>query len=92
MDFESGESKLESFLAHKPATEQTSPFAEQLHLELDSGGDIKTRQPFFETNTPGIFAVGDCATPFKSAGYSAAMGGFTAAGLAQQLQSGSLMW
>ena len=41
---------------------------------------------FFETTVPGVFAVGDCATPLKAVTQAVAMGSFGAGGLASQLQ------
>lgn len=55
-------------------------------LELTEQGDIKTTQPFYESSVPGVFAVGDCATPLKAVAQAVAMGSFGAGGLVGQLQ------
>ena len=71
--------------AHQPFTQVNAPFARQLSLELTPTGDIKTSQPFHETTVPGVFAVGDCASPMKAVSQAAAMGALAAGGLAAQL-------
>jgi hypothetical protein len=74
------------FQVHKPRTKINGPFARQLMLELTEQGDIKTTQPFYESSVPGVFAVGDCATPLKAVAQAVAMGSFGAGGLVGQLQ------
>lgn len=71
---------------HKPKTEINGPFARQLSLELTPQGDMKIIPPWYESTVPGVFAVGDCATPLKAVTQAVAMGTFGAAGLAMQLQ------
>lgn len=71
---------------HKPKNETNGPFARQLALELTEQGDIKTSGFFFEASEPGVFAVGDCATPLKAVTQAIAMGSCSAAGLVGQLQ------
>jgi thioredoxin reductase len=56
-------------------------------LALTEGGDIQTLQPFYETSVPGVFAVGDCATPLKAVTPAISMGSLTAGGLVAQLQA-----
>ncbi|OZJ02217.1 hypothetical protein BZG36_04721 [Bifiguratus adelaidae] len=46
-------------------TEQSTPFAEQLGVELDETNNIKTTSMFMTTNVKGVFAAGDCATMIK---------------------------
>lgn len=58
---------------------------EQLGLEITEQGFIKTSPPFYGTNVPGVFAIGDCATPFKAVPQAIAMGTFAAGGIAGQL-------
>ncbi|KAL8832727.1 MAG: hypothetical protein Q9170_004771 [Blastenia crenularia] len=86
LHFEDGETVTEGFLVHKPRSEVNGPFARQLALELTEQGDIKTQGVFFETSMPGVFAVGDCATPLKAVTQAVAMGSFSAGGLVSQLQ------
>ncbi|CAD6585422.1 MAG: hypothetical protein ASARMPREDX12_001995 [Alectoria sarmentosa] len=83
---EDGHKITEGFLVHKPKSEVNGPFAHQLALELTDQGDIKTNGMFFETSVPGVFAVGDCATPLKAVTQAVAMGSFGAGGLVSQLQ------
>lgn len=85
--FEVGEKKREGFLTHGPYTEQSAPFAKQLGLELTPTGDIKTEAPFNATSVPGIYAAGDCATPFKSVVQAMQMGTFAAVGTVTYLAS-----
>jgi len=72
---------------HKPKTEISGPFAQQLSLELTDGGDIKTKPPFHETSLPGVFAVGDCGISEKAVAQAIATGIFGASGLVTQLQA-----
>lgn len=70
---------------HKPKVQIRGPFAEQLGLEIDEMGLIKTSQPFYETTVKGVFAVGDCASPMPAVVNAMAMGTFAAGGLVAQL-------
>lgn len=72
---------------YNPKTEINGPFADQLSLALTEGGDLQISQPFHETSVPGVFAVGDCATPIKVVSLATAMGSLAAAGLVAQLQA-----
>jgi thioredoxin reductase len=72
---------------HHPKTEINGPFAEQLSLDLTETGEIRVLQPFNETSMPGVFAAGDCATPFKAVTIAMATGSCAAGGLAAQLHS-----
>lgn len=47
---------------------------------------MKITPPWYESSVPGIFAVGDCATPLKAVTQAVAMGTFGATGLVMQLQ------
>ncbi|KAL6716683.1 hypothetical protein ACLMJK_006251 [Lecanora helva] len=91
--FEDGEEITEGFLyvdalnqVHKPRSEVNGPFAHQLGLELTEQGDIKSNSFFYETSEPGVFAIGDCASPLKAVTNAIAMGSFSAGGLVSQLQ------
>lgn len=48
-------------------------------------GVIKTNQPFYETSVPGVFAVGDCASPMPAVNNAVVMGTFAAVGVIVQL-------
>ncbi|KAL5042774.1 hypothetical protein BDW71DRAFT_189360 [Aspergillus fruticulosus] len=87
LHFDDAKTKQEGFLVYHPKTEINGPFASQLSLALTEGGDIQTSQPFHETSVPGVFAVGDCATPLKAVTPAISMGSLTAGGLVAQLQA-----
>ncbi|UZP32200.1 hypothetical protein NXS19_000016 [Fusarium pseudograminearum] len=59
-----------------------------LGLQLTAEGDIKVKEPMFETSKAGVFAVGDCASPNKFVSSASTSGGFAGAGAAMQLQAG----
>jgi thioredoxin reductase len=80
-----GSSVSHGFVVHKPKGQVSGPFVEQLSLEINDMGVIKTSQPFYETSVPGVFAVGDCAAPMAAVTNAVAMGSFAAGGLAGQL-------
>ncbi|OTB15046.1 hypothetical protein K445DRAFT_367239 [Daldinia sp. EC12] len=65
VEFIDGSSKEEKFLVHSPETRPQGPFVDQLGLDTTPSGDIKADGPFWQTNVPGVFAVGDCSTPYK---------------------------
>ncbi|OLN88015.1 putative thioredoxin reductase-like protein 1 [Colletotrichum chlorophyti] len=83
--FEDGTSVSHGFVVHKPKSQINGPFVEQLSLELNEMGVIKTNQPFYETSVQGVFAVGDCASPMPAVVNAVAMGAFAAGGLVAQL-------
>lgn len=66
VEFVDGSSKEEKFLVHNPETSPQGPFADQLGLATTASGDIQTDGPFWQTNVAGVFAVGDCSTPYKA--------------------------
>lgn len=37
----------------------------QLGLEITPAGNTKADYPFWGTSVPGVYAVGDCSTPYK---------------------------
>ncbi|KAL7620932.1 hypothetical protein AAE478_008243 [Parahypoxylon ruwenzoriense] len=65
VEFVDGSSKKEKFLVHNPQTRPQGPFVDQLGLDITPSGDIQADGPFWQTNVPGVFAVGDCSTPYK---------------------------
>ncbi|TRX98374.1 hypothetical protein FHL15_001019 [Xylaria flabelliformis] len=84
---EDGTVNREGFITHAPDFELNGPFAKDLGVEIASQGHINTLPPFFNTNVPGVFAAGDCATLMKSVPTATMMGSFVAAGLAHALQA-----
>ena len=65
-----------SFKTHVPDASINGPFTKQLGVEVTEQGFIKTIPPFYETTVPGVFAVGDCATPMRAVTQAVAMGSF----------------
>ncbi|KAL4745016.1 hypothetical protein BDW72DRAFT_69413 [Aspergillus terricola var. indicus] len=85
VQFDDGQTRQEGFLVSVPPVQINGPFHDQLGLEVDPMGFIKTTAPFNETNVAGVFAVGDCGSMMKAAPQAIAMGSFAAAGLVAQL-------
>lgn len=86
IEFEDGAKEVFGFIAHKPRSKINGPWAEQLGVELTPGLDLKVNPPFNETTVPGVFAAGDCASPFKIVAGGLSMGLFAANGAAMQVQ------
>ncbi|KAI0871563.1 FAD/NAD(P)-binding domain-containing protein [Hypoxylon argillaceum] len=84
---EDGTVNSESFVAHAPNVELNGSFVKDLGVDVAPQGHINTLPPFFNTNVPGVFAAGDCATLLKSVPTATMMGSFVAAGLAHALQA-----
>ena len=82
--FEDGEQKVESFVVHQPATKVPS-FVEKLGLEISERGDVVVAMAFYQTKVLGVFAAGDCASPFKIISNAMLMGANAGAGLAREL-------
>ncbi|KAL4756565.1 thioredoxin reductase gliT [Aspergillus foveolatus] len=85
VQFDDGQTRQEGFLVSVPPVQINGPFHDQLGLDVDPMGFIKTTPPFNETNVAGVFAVGDCGSMMKAAPQAIAMGSFAAAGLVAQL-------
>jgi thioredoxin reductase len=85
IEFEAGETKEENFLVHQPPTRVNPSFVAQLSLTLNERGDIVTKMPFYHTNVEGVFAAGDCASPFKIIANAVLMGANAGAGIAREL-------
>lgn len=66
IEFTDGATKEEKFLVHNPKTTVQGPFVEQLGLALTPTGDIVAAPPFYQTSVRGVFAAGDCITPYKA--------------------------
>ncbi|TGJ84724.1 hypothetical protein E0Z10_g4030 [Xylaria hypoxylon] len=84
---EDGTVNKEGFVAHVPDFELKGSFVADLGVELAPQGHINALPPFFNTNVPGVYAAGDCATPLRTVPTASMMGSFVAAGLAQSLQA-----
>ncbi|KAE8552202.1 hypothetical protein EYB25_006096 [Talaromyces marneffei] len=84
--FKDGSQTEEAFLAHGPKYVLNGPFVEQLGLETIESGEIKVSPMFNETSMPGVFAVGDCATPMKAVTPAMYMGSGAAVAIVMQLQ------
>ena len=90
VELEDGELITVNYIIHRPIPALPGKLHEELSLEIDNSGIInpgfiKVDGIFNETTTPGIFAVGDCASAFKVVVSGVNMGAFSAAGIASQL-------
>lgn len=83
--FEDGEMATEGFLVHQPNTRANVEIVSQLGLETNERNDIATRMPFYQTNVAGVFAAGDCASPFKMIPNAIFQGSNAGAGIAREL-------
>lgn len=83
--FEDGSTKSEGFLVHRPTTVNISPLIKQLGLEMTPMGDIATSMPFCQTNVPGVYAAGDCASMSKIIPQAVVMGAYAGCGIAREL-------
>lgn len=87
VEFEDGSSREEKFLVHNPETKAQGPFVEQLGLEVTPAGDIKADGPFWGTSVAGVYAVGDCSTPYKVIPSAITSGCNAAVAVAAELQA-----
>jgi gliotoxin/aspirochlorine biosynthesis thioredoxin reductase len=85
VQFEDGSEVTEGFLGHAPMTKAQGPFADQLGIEMTPMGDVKTTQPFPQTNVTGVFAAGDAASPMKVILNAQFMGSLAGSGVSSQL-------
>lgn len=85
--FSDGSEKEEAFLVHNPKTTVQGPFVEQLGLDISPAGDILAPPPFHQTSVRGVFAAGDCITPYKATPAAIASGCNSAVALTAQLQA-----
>lgn len=85
VELEDGSVRQESFLVHQPWTSLRGPLPSQLGLETTPMGDIKVEHPFPTTNVPGVYAAGDCASPFKTASMAIVTGICAGNGVAREL-------
>lgn len=58
LHFADGTEKIEAFLGAVPKMKQRAPFAEQLGIELNPGGEMIAYPPFMQTNVRGVFTAG----------------------------------
>ncbi|KAI0143693.1 hypothetical protein GGR57DRAFT_495109 [Xylariaceae sp. FL1272] len=82
---ETGSSEEIQFLVHQPDLELQLPLIKQLGLEIDAQDCIKNNAPFHQTDIPGIYVAGDCATPFKLIPVAISTGAQAAAGIARAI-------
>ncbi|KAK7934692.1 FAD/NAD(P)-binding domain-containing protein [Apiospora marii] len=87
VEFADGTIKTEKFLVHNPATVAQGPFVKQLGLETTEAGDIRADYPFWQTSVPGVYAVGDCSTPYKVTPSSITSGCNAAVAVCAELQA-----
>ncbi|KAI3394512.1 hypothetical protein diail_2601 [Diaporthe ilicicola] len=87
LEFENGASKKEKFLVHQPLTVPSGPFVQQLGLATTQMGDIQAEGPFHQTSVRGVFAAGDCMTPYKVVPGAISTGCNAAVGASTQIQS-----
>ena len=80
-----GREESVGFLVHQPFTQLSGSFDAQLGLEKTPFGDIKVEHPFPATSVPGVYAAGDCASPFKNASMAIAAGACAGNGVAREL-------
>ncbi|ORY14662.1 hypothetical protein BCR34DRAFT_585632 [Clohesyomyces aquaticus] len=85
LHFSDGTSTTEAFLGHAPLTRAKGPFAEQLGLEVGPMGDLVVKPPFQQTSVKGVFAAGDCSSPFKIAPNAQFTGSLAGAGVSSQI-------
>lgn len=77
--------ETQSFLVHQPDTQPNPELVSQLELETNDRRDIVTKMPFYQTNASGVFAAGDCASPFKIIANGIFQGSNAGAGIAREL-------
>ncbi|KAI0423892.1 FAD/NAD(P)-binding domain-containing protein [Xylaria sp. FL1042] len=65
VEFTDGTQKEEKFLVHNPLTSVKGPFVAQLGIALTPMGDVQADAPAHQTSVRGVFAAGDCITPYK---------------------------
>ncbi|KAI1322271.1 thioredoxin reductase [Xylariaceae sp. FL0255] len=85
IDFEDGSSRWQGFLVHRPGSDCTSDIVQQLGLETAPLAGVKVSMPFCQTNVPGVFAAGDCASMMRIIPHAVAMGAYAGCGIAREL-------
>ncbi|KAI0812888.1 FAD/NAD(P)-binding domain-containing protein [Xylaria sp. FL0064] len=88
VEFVDGGQKEEKFLASHPLTTVQGPFVAQLGITLTPMGDIQAdASAFHQTNVRGVFAAGDCITPYKVIPGAISSGCNAAVAVSTQLQA-----
>ncbi|KAI0473443.1 FAD/NAD(P)-binding domain-containing protein [Xylariaceae sp. FL0804] len=87
VEFVDGSRREEKFLVHTPLTSVQGPFVSQLGISLTPMGDIQADAPAHQTSVRGVFAAGDCITPYKIIPGAISSGCNAAAAAATQLQA-----
>lgn len=87
VEFEDGSSKVEKFLVHNPQTSVQGPFVSQLGIALTPMGDIQADTPAYQSSVRGVFAAGDCITPYKVIPGAISSGCNAAVAVSTQLQA-----
>ncbi|KAK5994351.1 Thioredoxin reductase gliT [Cladobotryum mycophilum] len=87
VEFTDGSKKEEKFLVHNPLTTVKGPFVGQLGLATTPMGDIQADAPFHQTSIRGVFAAGDCITPYKVIPGAISSGCNAAVAVSAQLQA-----
>ncbi|KAI0385081.1 hypothetical protein F5Y04DRAFT_269031 [Hypomontagnella monticulosa] len=87
VEFEDGSSKEEKFLVHNPMTSVQGPFVDQLGISLTPMGDIAADAPMHQSSVRGVFAAGDCITPYKVTAGAISSGCNAAVAASTQLQA-----
>lgn len=87
VEFEDGTSKPEKFLVSQPLTVPGGSFVSQLGLATTQLGDIQAEAPYHQTSLRGVFAAGDCMTPYKVTPGAISSGCNAAVGISMQLQA-----
>lgn len=83
--FENGSKRVEGFMGHMPSTTPNGPFVEDLGLETEETGDIKTVPPFNATNVHGVYVAGDICNMTKIVSHAFFQGNIAGAGAAEEL-------
>ncbi|KAF3067453.1 Bifunctional thioredoxin reductase/thioredoxin [Daldinia childiae] len=87
VEFVDGSSKEEKFLVHNPQTSVQGPFVSQLGVALTPMGDIQADAPVHQSSVRGVFAAGDCITPYKVTPGAISSGCNAAVAASTQLQA-----
>ncbi|KAF2869223.1 hypothetical protein BDV95DRAFT_609452 [Massariosphaeria phaeospora] len=85
--FQDGSSQVVAFVVHNPLTTPQGSVVQQLGLQMSPTGDIQAHAPSYQTSSRGVFAAGDCISPFKVIPHAIASGNFAAVAAATQLQA-----
>ncbi len=87
IEFTDGSYRDEAFLVHNPQTTVQGPFITQLGITTTPMGDILAEAPMHQTSIRGVFAAGDCITPYKVIPGAISSGCNAAVAVSTQLQA-----